>query len=148
MDKHLQCYLYEHIPLSEAIGIKVELASLEKVILSAPFANNINHKKTVFGGSLHAVATLACWSLLHLNLKNEENQHLQIVITKSDVSYHAPVDADFKAECVRPDPDVWQRFMKMLRSKGKARIELSAKIYHQEHLCVDYIGVFAALKAP
>lgn len=91
----LKTYLQSHIPISEAMGVCVEHASKEKVILTAPFANNINHKKTVFGGSLHAVATLACWSLLHLNL-----EEVQIVITRSEVDYRAPVDGDFKAECV------------------------------------------------
>jgi len=49
----LEDYLWEHIPISKAMGVRVDSASLEKVILEAPFTNNINHKKTVFGGSLH-----------------------------------------------------------------------------------------------
>lgn len=146
-EKLLEAYLHEHIPISEAMGIKAEHASLHKVVLKAPFSNNINHKKTVFGGSLHAVATLACWSLLHLNLKNEINQPTQIVITESHVSYQAPVDSDFKAECVLPDNTIWQRFLKMLRLRGKARIPLSASIYHKNRLCVDYSATFAALTA-
>jgi thioesterase domain-containing protein len=145
MEKQIEAYLYEHIPISKAIGVKVDYASPHKVILSAPFANNINHKQTVFGGSLHAVATLACWSLLHLNLKDERNPQIQIVITKSEINYYAPVDSDFEVECLIPDNSAWQRFLKVLHLKGKARIQLSARIYHKERLSVDYKAIFAAL---
>lgn len=138
----LESYLYHHIPISQAIGIKVVHASTDRVELSAPFSNNINHKKTVFGGSLHAVATLACWCLLHMHLKAE---NAQIVIAKSEISYLAPVDADFTATCTMPEEPIWSRFTKMLKSKGKARIQLSATIRHKDRLCVEYHGTFAAL---
>jgi thioesterase domain-containing protein len=146
MEKEIEAYLHEHIPISKAMGIRVEHASLNKVVLSAPFANNINHKKTVFGGSLHAVATLACWTLLYVNLKEASSEPFQIVITKSDVSYPAPVDSDFTAECLMPESSDWQRFLKMLHAKGKARITLSARIDHKDRLAVDYQAVFAAIK--
>jgi thioesterase domain-containing protein len=142
--QQLETYLYTHIPLSKAMGIQVKEASAHKVALFAPFAPNINHQKTVFGGSLHAIATLACWSLLYLNLK-EKKDSPQIVITESKIHYYAPLSSDFQAECLTPDPITWQQFLKMLHVKGKGRIQLSAKIYHQERLCVDYQGTFAAL---
>ncbi len=41
---------------------------------------------------------------------------------------------------------MWNRFIKMLHSKGKGRIQLEAKIYQAEKLAVDYKGTFAALK--
>lgn len=144
MKKQLEEYLYSHIPISHAMGIQVELVSAQKVILSAPFAKNINHKKTVFGGSLHAVATLACWSLLHVNLQKTDD-HNQIVITHSEVSYHLPVNSDFSVECSIPENSEWLQFLKMLKSKGKARINLGATIHQQGKLCVDYHGTFAAL---
>ena len=45
----LESYLLQHIPISVAMGVKVDSASNEQIILSAPFLNNINHKNTVFG---------------------------------------------------------------------------------------------------
>lgn len=142
----LEKYLSEHIPICSAMGIKVDLASSQKIIISAPLSNNINHKKTVFGGSLHAVSTLACWSLLHVNLPEICNKHVQIVIASSEIAYLAPVDFDFKAECCMPDSADWERFTKILQKKGKARIKLSAKIFQGQQLCVDYSGTFVALK--
>lgn len=145
MEKQLQDYLYQHIPISRAMGVLVEHATTDKVVVCAPIANNINHKQTAFGGSLHAVATLACWSLLHMNLK-ATNEAIQIVVAKSDATYLAPVGTDFKAECVIPSNAEWHRFLKMLSAKGKGRIELSAQIYHEGKLAVNYQAVFAALR--
>ncbi len=143
----LENYLLEHIPISSALGIKVVLASSQQIILSAPFSNNINHKKTVFGGSLHAVATLACWSLLHMNLKELIDENIQIVITKSETDYLVPVASDFKAECCMPEALEWERFLKTLQRRGKARLKLSAKIAQEGQLCVDYLGTFVAIKS-
>lgn len=144
-EKKLEEYLWKHIPISSAMGVKVHVASPQKVILDAPFANNINHKQTVFGGSLHAVATLSCWSLLHLNLTELFNEPMQIVIASSHVEYLAPVSRDFQAECCRPDQEAWEYFLKILRRKRKARVDLKAQIIQDNRLSVDYSGTFVAI---
>jgi thioesterase domain-containing protein len=141
----LEEYLLEHIPISSAMGVSVQLATSNKIVLRASFVNNINHMKTVFGGSLHAVATLACWSLLHVNLMDLLGKGVQIVIASSEVEYLLPVTTDFQTECCMPEVLDWGRFVKMLQKKGKARIKLYAKIFQEGHLCVDYTGVFVAI---
>lgn len=146
LEATLENYLREHIPITSAMGIGVEHASAGRVILSAPISSNINHKNTVFGGSLHAVATLACWSLLYINLLDLHEENVQIVITSSQVEYPAPVVSDFKAECCTPPAVEWERFLKMLHRKGKGRLKLSAKIFEGGQLCVDYTGDFVAIK--
>lgn len=140
----LENYLWEQIPISRAMGVKVNRVSSEKVVLEASFAENINHKKTVFGGSLHAVATLSCWTLLHLALEGES---VEIVIANSEIKYLAPVSKDFKAECSHPDKKEWDFFLKTLHKKGKARVVLKAKIFQDDKLCVDYSGTFAAIRS-
>ncbi|HXF29469.1 MAG TPA: YiiD C-terminal domain-containing protein, partial [Chlamydiales bacterium] len=146
MEHKLQSYLHTHIPITKAVGVEVVEASQAKVILSAPFAPNINHKKTVFGGSLHAVATLSCWSLMYIALQEVGISDVQIVITESHVNYLAPVDSDFLAECKAPEKEAWDRFIHMLQAKGKARLKLSAKIFHKDHLAVDFQATFAAIR--
>lgn len=140
----LEDYMHQNIPLSQAIGIRVELATPQGIILSAPFSNNINHQKTVFGGSLHAVATLACWSLVYLNVA--ELKPIDIVITSSKIDYLLPVTADFKAQCQLPQDKAWQRFLSMVQLKDKGRVSLHATIYQDGKLAVDYTGTFAAIK--
>lgn len=145
LENSLENYLKENIPLSVAMGIEVEHASSQRIVLRAPFSNNINHKKTVFGGSLHAVATLACWSLLHVNLVLLEGQKVQLVIARSEVDYLSPVTTDFKAECTMPGAAEWIRFTTTFQKRGKARLKLSSRIPQEGRLCVDYTGVFVAL---
>lgn len=147
MEPSLENYLHAQIPLSEAMGLHVQEASLQKIILKAPLKNNINHKKTVFGGSLHAVATLACWSLIYVNLK-EKNIQAEIVIQESQIRYLAPVTADFTASCAMPDMQLWTRFITMLEKKHKARIHLTSQVYQENVLCVDYQGSFVAIRNP
>lgn len=142
----LEEYLLKNIPLSSAMGVRVESITSEKVILNAPFSNNINHKQTVFGGSLHAVATLACWSLLHVHLNEIYGNKVQIVIANSEIQYLAPVASDFKAECSMPNIIDWEKFIKIFDKKGKARIKLKGKIYKEDQLLVDYSGTFVAIK--
>jgi thioesterase domain-containing protein len=127
------------------MGIGVDHMSPEKIILWAPFEKNINHKKTVFGGSLHSVAALCCWSLIHMHLLALEQKY-QIVITKSVVEYTAPVTSDFKAECCLPGAKQWDHFINTLQKRGKARITLHAKICQEDNLCVDFTGVYAAFQ--
>ena len=92
----LEDYLYRNIPISEAMGVRVARASTDSISLTAPLQANINHKRTAFGGSLQAVATLACWTLLHVNLR-EDADPSEIVITNSNIDYIRPVTADFTA---------------------------------------------------
>ncbi len=141
----LEQYLLENIPLSSALGVTVSVASAEKIILSAPIGPNINHKLTVFGGSLHSVATLACWSFVFINLK-QLNIDAEIVISASHTKYLTAVTTDFKAECTLENKDDLVRFEKILQKKGKARIKLHAKIYQGENLAMDYHGEFVGIK--
>lgn len=138
--------LLEQIPLTGAIGVRVEEASLQKIVIQAPFANNINHKKTVFGGSLHAVATLACWSLLHVNMKALFSERVEIVISSSETAYLSPVTGDFKATCRMPKAQEWDHFVKTVQKKGKGRIYLQAAIFQDDRPAVDYSGAFVAIK--
>jgi len=142
----LASYLAEHIPITMALGVEIRQATPERVLLSAPFKPNINHKNTIFGGSLHAVATLSCWSMLFIHLKKWAVP-MEIVILRSEVDYLMPVTMDFEAECRFPASDAWMKFEKVLMKKGKAKIALTATIYQKGRLAVNYQGVFVALKA-
>ena len=141
----LENYLHSHIPLSKAMEIKVALASSKQIILTSPLSVNINHQKTAFGGSLHNLATLACWSLVHINLQGLEDRGVHIVIAESHIHYHLPIDSDFQAVCDFPLPEQWIKFLNILEAKKKGRIKLNAQIYQNNLLCVSYTGTFVAM---
>lgn len=143
--KHLQSYLERNIPISAALGAKVLEIGTDTLSVGAPLGANINHKLTVFGGSLQAVATLACWSLLHHKLRGEADPG-EIVIMNSTIDYTKPVTGDFVATAFLPHDKSWQQFIRTFERRGKARVQLTAQIYQGEELAVDYTGTFAALK--
>jgi len=142
----LQKYIHSNIPLTKAMGITVQEATKHRVILEAPLEPNMNHKKTAFGGSLHSLATLSCWSLVFMNLK-DKNIPVEIVISKSEIKYLAPVTNNFKVECHLQNKEKFSHFEQTLAKHGKARIRLNAQIYEGNTLAVDYWGEFAVLRA-
>ena len=139
-------YLHKHIPISAAMGVRARAATKERVVLYAPLDLNINHKSTAFGGSLQAVATLSCWTLLHLNLRHAARAG-EIVISSSNINYIRPVTKDFEAEAALPEGSRWPLFLKTFERHGKARIQLTASIVEDDELAIDYTGSFAALKS-
>ncbi len=139
-------YLYQHMPITKAMGIDVLHASPEKLILTAPLENNINHKGTAFGGSLHAATTLACWSLLWVNVRALCDDPIEIVVAQSNATYHLPVDRDFVVECHKPEAAIWDRFARAFTCKRKVPIKLSASISHDDQLCMSYEATFVTMR--
>ncbi|CRX37482.1 YiiD C-terminal domain-containing protein [Estrella lausannensis] len=143
--EELQKYLHDNIPLTRCMKVQVEMASLNRVVLTAPLQENINHKKTAFGGSLHTIATLSCWSLAFLNSVTLRGK-ADLVISESHILYLRPVTSDIICIAAQDDSKVWKRFEQGYLKFGKSRIRLSAKIFQDGHLAVDYNGDFAAVK--
>ncbi len=55
----IESYLHREIPITAAMGIRVESYNEKELVLTAPLEPNHNHLGTAFGGSLSAIATLA-----------------------------------------------------------------------------------------
>jgi len=142
----LEAYLHEHIPLSVAIGVTVVAAGNDGVRLAAPLSPNLNHRQTVFGGSLSALAILAAWSLVHVRLQAMPFPY-RIVIHRQTTEYLAPAAADFEAYCLSPEPTAWDRFVAALTRHGKARIELAVDVTASGVLAATFTGGYVALRS-
>ena len=138
-------YLHQHIPLTQHMQIGVAAADERGVRLSAPLAPNINHQQTAFGGSAAALATLACWTLVHLRLE-ELPFASNIVIRRSQMQYDAPIDGDFEAFCPAPSTVSWRSFIDALTQLNKGRIELASTLYCRGETTAQFTGEFVALK--
>jgi thioesterase domain-containing protein len=143
----MQKYLYENIPLSEAMGVQVKVATADQVLLWAPLQPNINHHQTVFGGSGAVLATLSAWTLLHLRLQHEQ-PGAQLVIQRSSMEYDRPIPGDFEAVCRFADDTAWSRFRSMLERRGRARITLNAYLLHSALEMGSFVGDFVAIAQP
>ncbi len=141
----LERYLHEHIPLSRAMGVAVVEAAYDGVRLSAPLAPNINHRETVFGGSASAVAILAAWALLHVRLQ-QENLDSRVVIQRNEMSYERPIVGTFFASSTALDPAAWDRFLRILKRKGRARIAAGAVLHFEGEKVGELRGEFVAIR--
>ena len=140
----LEHYLHEHIPLSGAMQVRVVSANLQCVRLSAPLAPNINHRATVFGGSASALALLAAWTLLYVRLKSQ-GLSARLVIQRNNMAYEKPMAAGFSAAACVPEGVVWEKFIRMLQRKGRARIEVMARLECQGEKAGELRGEFVAI---
>jgi thioesterase domain-containing protein len=144
--RSLQDTLATEIPISRAIGLTVAGFDNRILTLSAPLAPNINHKDTAFAGSLNAVLTLAGWSMLWLIARSAAIP-AKVVIQDSTIRYLHPVTRDFAAECRLPASAEIDRFLLMLRKKGRARMELAAEIREEGRQAVAFSGRYVVQRS-
>lgn len=135
--------LQSKIPITRAMGVKVEHYDGERLVLVAPLAENVNHLGTAFGGSLNALAVLSGYGLLWLELSDTESH---IVIRESSISYERPVRGQLRAVCLRPEEEALLQFKQTFHQKGKARIALSAIIEEEGRAAVRFRGTFVAMR--
>jgi thioesterase domain-containing protein len=140
----LEQYLHEHIPLSKAMQVSVVEVEEESVVLSAPLAPNVNHRETVFGGSISAIAILAAWSLLHTRLRHA-GIISRLVIQRNTMDYDLPIEGDFTVRSALQNPGHWEPFLRMLARKGKARISVVSVLEHGGREAGHFTGEFVAL---
>jgi thioesterase domain-containing protein len=138
-------YLYEHIPLTRAMAVTVEAIDDRGVVLSAPLYPNINHRSTVFGGSISAVAILSAWTFVHLQLQRLAIP-CQVVIQSNQIEYIKPIQTEFQAHCLPPLQPRWERFVTAVSQRGKGRIVLEVEIYTGAVLAGRFQGEYVALK--
>ncbi len=141
----VEAYLHGHIPVSAAMGIRVRACGTDGVTLSAPLAPNINHRATVFGGSLSAVAILSAWAWLHFALRSE-GLKARLVIQRNTVEYLAPIAGDFEAHCAALAPTAFERFARQFKRVGKARVTLHADLVFEGKVAAKFSGDYVALR--
>jgi thioesterase domain-containing protein len=124
--------------------VEVVSSRVEKIVLRAPLAPNINHRETVFGGSASALAILAAWSLLHVRLQSAGISS-RLVIQQNTMRYTRPIPTVFEAIATMEDIVQWQRFLHILERKQRARIAVVAVLTCEGERVGELSGDFVAL---
>lgn len=142
--EHLQQVLHRDIPLTAHMQMQVLSWHDHVLRLRLPLDPNVNHKNTMFGGSLYCGAVLAGWGWLYLSLRDAGIEDGHIVIQEGQVSYPQPVRGAGIAECEMPDATVWQRFITTYQRRGRARITLHTRIINEgcDAAAVEFSGQF------
>ncbi len=136
-------YFHQQIPITRAMGVRVVAHDGSGFVIEAPVALNSNHLRTAFGGSINAVATLAAYGLLWLEL-NEPAAH--VVVAESSIRFLRPVRETIRATCPRPDREVWQAFRVRLAEKGRAHIILRVNVAEEGPAAAAFEGTFVVQK--
>ena len=141
----IEQYLHRHIPLTSAMGVRVKMATPDRVELAVPLAPNINHHETAFGGSAAALATLSAWTLVHMGLRYA-NVDAATVIQRNVMNYEEPIHGDFSAVCTLIDEAAWQRFLKTLERRGRGRVTMNAYLLFEGRKVASFEGDFVATR--
>ncbi|HEX8680552.1 MAG TPA: YiiD C-terminal domain-containing protein [Chthoniobacterales bacterium] len=136
-------FLHQKIPLTRAMGVRVLGSSEAMFAVEAPVALNHNHLQTGFGGSINAVATLAAYAFLWLELHDAA---VEIVVAESTIRFRAPVHEAIHAICKHPEEPALSRFKKAVAEKGKGRIELQVEVVERETVAAHFNGSFVAIR--
>lgn len=145
----LEDYLHAKIPLTRAMGVRVDRAGADSeegvagVVLVAPLEPNRNHLGTAFGGSLATLATLAGYGALWVALGDCDGH---IVVKRSELAYRRPVTGALRAECSMPAGEALAAFREAYAKKGRARLRLEARIVQDGETCVEFAGEFVAIR--
>ena len=135
-------YFHREIPLTRAMGVRVSADESGAFVVTAPVALNYNHLHTAFGGSINAVATLAGYGFLWMQLR-EEAAH--VVIAESSIRFLHPVRESMRAICANPDAQQLAEFRSTLRARGKAKIALHVKVDDDGRPAAEFKAKFVAL---
>lgn len=123
------------------MGLRVMAHDEQGFAVEAPVALNSNHLRTAFGGSINAVATLAAYGLLWLELGDPT---VHVVVAESSIRFLRPVRETIRAVCQRPEPDEWKIFRAAFESAGKARIKLRVEVVENGQTAAEFEGSFVA----
>jgi len=141
IEKELEEYLHTQIPASKPLEIGVESCSSSEIKLTAPLEPNINHKDTVFGGSLSVIAILAGWSLVYMRLNGIQNE---IVIQESAMSYLKAARGSFSAISSYEETANWLRFDRSFTKRGRGRIQVESKVMCEGECVATFKGTYVA----
>ena len=134
-------YFHQKIPITRAMGVRVVAHDEGQFVVEAPVALNSNHLGTGFGGSINAVATLAAYGLVWVELRDKQ---VHVVVAESSIRFLRPVRQTIRAICQRPDRNEWAAFQTRFDEKGKARITLRVKVVEADQTAAEFEGTFVA----
>lgn len=148
MDREgLQRYIEENIPIVRDMGFVVEKIEGERIVVSGEYCRHINHTKSVFGGSISSVMTLAGWGKVRL-LIEEFDPTATVVIKSNSTEFIKPVTEDYVVYTEIINERRISKFRKTYEKFGRGRVEVEACLTHRgsDEVLARFKGEFVALK--
>ncbi|MBU1312286.1 MAG: bifunctional GNAT family N-acetyltransferase/hotdog fold thioesterase [Gammaproteobacteria bacterium] len=129
------------IPLTAYMQLDIREFDGASLLCSAPLAPNINLHRTMFAGSIYALATLTGWGMLYLQLKQLGLTGDQ-VLADASIKYRRPVEQLPSARCsLRHCIGDLSALM-----QGKKVVQqIKVEIYSGDTLAAEFAGRYAVL---
>ncbi len=127
----LQRYIAEHIPIVARNGFRID-AGPEGPSVLGTYRDHINHRNSVFGGSLSNALILASWAAVRTLVVNRGLTGATVVIQSQTVDFLKPVVRDFRARASALGERETTRFFALLDRFGKGRLIVDAVVTHQD----------------
>ncbi|EKE80905.1 bifunctional GNAT family N-acetyltransferase/hotdog fold thioesterase [Idiomarina xiamenensis] len=137
----LQATWQDDIPISDAMGIRIHQYTGRTFEARAQLNRNINVHGTMFAGSIYSLATLTCWGLLHLQLR-ERQLPGSIVLADASMQYQRPVTDEPRAVAQLSDVT---GDLSALQQQRNARLTMKAQVYSNDKAVAEFTGRFAVL---
>jgi thioesterase domain-containing protein len=139
--KVLQNTWREDIPISDAMGIKVQSYTDWQFTTSAEFSANQNLHGTMFAGSIYSLATLTGWGATYLQMK-EQGVEGAIVLSDANIKYLKPLKHDPKGVV---NLKHCSGDLSCLDNGKKATYTVPVEIYDGGQLVAQFTGQFTLL---
>ncbi|KZN46619.1 bifunctional GNAT family N-acetyltransferase/hotdog fold thioesterase [Pseudoalteromonas luteoviolacea] len=131
----------ESIPISDAMGIKVESYTDWQFETKADLKANLNLHNSMFAGSVYSMATLTGWGATYLALK-EHNLEGDIVLADANIKYLKPLTTAPGATVTLSE---CEGELSELESAGKARYTVPVNVYDGDVLVAKFCGEFVII---
>ena len=140
----LERYLHQHVPLSRHMGLRVHIATRERVEIALPLAPNVNPHGTIFGGAQTAACLVGGWMILYAAFARA-GIPAQIVGKEARCEFLAPATRDclVVTTCESGDLDA---LLARFAEQGRARQELLTVIRCGETEVSRLTGLYTALR--
>jgi len=143
-NSELEKLLRKEIPLSQAMGVRDFNFLNNEMTLLLPLAPNVNHKGTLFGGSLYSASALSCYGLFLSGLRENGVNTNNIVISEGHMKYFKPVEADALVTARWNTLEEKDKFFHGLLAKKKARVTMTAMTSVNAITCAQFTSSFVA----
>lgn len=145
--QQLESIVHQEIPITQALGIRINQLTDTAITVSAPFSANKNIHNTAFAGSIYTVATIAGWSLVN-NLASINGIEGSVVLAKAEMQYKKPINGDIIATCQLKDTTALATFLNSFQRKNRARITVTIELIEDSETKATLTANFALVGKP
>jgi len=144
--KELEKKIYNEIPMTRLMELKLVNIDDKYFKTSAPLDINVNDKGSAFGGSLSSIAIISSWCLSKLISDELGFENVDILVIKNHSSFKKQVTNDIVCLCTIPTQKDINILKEKLKTKESASLKIHAKIVQDDETRMDYEGIYVIKK--